>query len=738
MALKRIKDWLVSITSFRTGDVIPVDGPSGTAKMSKDDLLKETAQNARETQESFFGAGASFSYTETKKLVSGRKYTLLLKTNSWPIDNTGSGLNYIFAIISVSSGVETTLDAVVRGNPIATKYDFIVPVNSDSIRIGGRANVGTNVYFDILDVTNENKNLSDCRIIYLGDDINRQFVHGSYGNATGAYIKFGTNIQTSTNVLNIRYNNTNYNFSADYFVSNLGATLSDGYLEQKIGGNKKLVFSTEDFNLSIKNDYDVALNDYVVCWATANAGMFGNLIDFATTFYSKSLINQQGLQIYTDADGEPSVYLEQKKGSSGVYLKFINIAYVRVLPNKTYTMATLAAELSRSLVTSADGETDCILIENTKVLCFDYFMKVFRIVDRADADKYLQLIAVAGGLVIGINTDVLGACYIMPKLRELESGVDDGFVGKSDYIAKSTLLSTSLAGCEKADIFYFFTDPHSFTKTTMSMDYADKFKSQMKEIVKWTKNLPLDFVLCGGDIVQSSQTKAVVISAMGLFNGALRANLGKTYYAMIGNHEYNTYGSGRLTGNEIATTYLAGISSTNVYKVKTRNSEMVVMDTGDDADDYGGTLSNAQKTNLSKFASLLLSVESDNIYVSVHKLSTLTPQSVTDEGIIYYSDMSLCAKAMLDILSAYNSKTNVTIDGDSYDFTDSIGTCEFVISGHCHKDASGSYNGIPIVLTVNFDQGNADVVVADFDNLQVKTIRIGTGSDRIFNMTSHS
>ena len=46
MAFKRIKDWLTTITSFRTGDVIPVDGPSGTAKMPKDSLLKETAQNA--------------------------------------------------------------------------------------------------------------------------------------------------------------------------------------------------------------------------------------------------------------------------------------------------------------------------------------------------------------------------------------------------------------------------------------------------------------------------------------------------------------------------------------------------------------------------------------------------------------------------------------------------------------------------------------------------------------------
>lgn len=44
MLFKRIKDWATSITAFRTGDVIPVDGPSGTAKMGKDDLLREATE----------------------------------------------------------------------------------------------------------------------------------------------------------------------------------------------------------------------------------------------------------------------------------------------------------------------------------------------------------------------------------------------------------------------------------------------------------------------------------------------------------------------------------------------------------------------------------------------------------------------------------------------------------------------------------------------------------------------
>jgi len=47
-AFGKVKDIPTSIGQFRNGDVIPVDGPNGPAKMNKDDLLEETAQNALE------------------------------------------------------------------------------------------------------------------------------------------------------------------------------------------------------------------------------------------------------------------------------------------------------------------------------------------------------------------------------------------------------------------------------------------------------------------------------------------------------------------------------------------------------------------------------------------------------------------------------------------------------------------------------------------------------------------
>lgn len=71
MLFKRIKDWATSITSFRTGDVIPVDGPDGTAKMSKDDLLRVTAENVFNSVNSSISFTDSGSLTITKRIYKG-------------------------------------------------------------------------------------------------------------------------------------------------------------------------------------------------------------------------------------------------------------------------------------------------------------------------------------------------------------------------------------------------------------------------------------------------------------------------------------------------------------------------------------------------------------------------------------------------------------------------------------------------------------------------------------------
>ena len=74
MLFKRIKDWATSISAFRSGDVIPVDGPSGTAKMAKDKLLELTAENVFNTPNAVTGTpvatfGDPLTYKVTSKIT---------------------------------------------------------------------------------------------------------------------------------------------------------------------------------------------------------------------------------------------------------------------------------------------------------------------------------------------------------------------------------------------------------------------------------------------------------------------------------------------------------------------------------------------------------------------------------------------------------------------------------------------------------------------------------------------
>ena len=84
MVFKRIKDWLTTITSFRSGDVIPVDGPSGTAKMEKDVLLQLTAQNAlADNVAQAFDESGNTDYIAGESVVRGGK------TYVFNVDHTG-------------------------------------------------------------------------------------------------------------------------------------------------------------------------------------------------------------------------------------------------------------------------------------------------------------------------------------------------------------------------------------------------------------------------------------------------------------------------------------------------------------------------------------------------------------------------------------------------------------------------------------------------------------------------
>jgi len=125
----QVKNLPTSITSFRTGDVIPVDGPSGTAKMAKDDLLAVTAQNAI-NKKLYLGIGSTsgrykfakseFHKTDSYERLINNEYPTVYKGFRFYFD--GSADNLTCNLLAYDRDSDT-YSSIVSASQIIT-YEF--------------------------------------------------------------------------------------------------------------------------------------------------------------------------------------------------------------------------------------------------------------------------------------------------------------------------------------------------------------------------------------------------------------------------------------------------------------------------------------------------------------------------------------------------------------------------------------------------------------------------------------
>ena len=110
--------------------------------------------------------------------------------------------------------------------------------------------------------------------------------------------------------------------------------------------------------------------------------------------------------------------------------------------------------------------------------------------------------------------------------------------------------------------------------------------------------------------------------------------------------------------------------------------------------------------------------------------------------ILYYqlSPLSIqpLAQTLLDIAKAYNTRSSITVNGNTYNYTSATGKVEFFISGHTHADGNYTINDIPCIVTMNARPTNGiatfDLIAVDYDNQVINCIRVGNGNDRTINM----
>ena len=140
-----IKDLATSITDFRTGDVIPVDGPSGTAKMSKDDLLKETAENVGNDLD----ASATSALLPYGKTFALQKSNLIgLKDGYVEIDGTiQSSLQHKYAEIPLG-GIKT-ISVTLPGGDSSSFYAVVYQDESGAWNAKAPLNVGGEIVVSV-------------------------------------------------------------------------------------------------------------------------------------------------------------------------------------------------------------------------------------------------------------------------------------------------------------------------------------------------------------------------------------------------------------------------------------------------------------------------------------------------------------------------------------------------------------------------------------------------------------
>lgn len=278
------------------------------------------------------------------------------------------------------------------------------------------------------------------------------------------------------------------------------------------------------------------------------------------------------------------------------------------------------------------------------------------------------------------------------------------------------------------DAFLFFTDPHL-------LSWEDKFSDETKNVITCSfavakelyDALSLELCLCGGDWLNFGDTQAMAKEKL-LFADSLMNNSFSHYYKMMGNHDTNYQGiissdnnkRGDLPIEFVNNQYFSETGSA-FFRFETKQTEFFILDSGLDWD---------ISLNENRIAQLLWLGDELKKSISEHKIVGIH---------MFYNDVPLItpmAKELVDLILAFNDRGIYTNAGKLMNFSNSIGTVHFVITGHCHVDFMETINGIPIIGTHKFYDSTRpfDIFAIDYDSGMVEMIRVGIGSNREFKM----
>jgi hypothetical protein len=751
-------------TQMRAGsdiEVVQTTGQSTSAVMSQKAVTDII--DGRSTTFSVIGKGNTYAAsTESNKYIKvGNTYRLWVLNPDVSMSgvsglaDTAGRLSAIFYQAN-NTLIEERKFATWKQS-LAEFYDFTIPSNCASIKVGGRCASGATLKLALEDITLSWENTKEIRnITSVEEGVYRKASGTSdagyqldplYGLGTPVQVSKGDTVLWHYGSVDIRtmllcvydengdyvgfYNNTTANerlienfmsrSALDKFLiraSLLIANGSDNYVEV----NGVRVWTA--FNESLGNKFnkiDKVVNPYTdVSFYNKSISTTTGVEAETTKRLSTSYIVHRGRYILSVADGylihSVNYYDENKTWYKGIY-------------PPAQTVITEQQDIEgyiKIVVTNQDNTTDIAL----------------------DAPINLTFNTYSGGSLNEFDD-------------ALRMGTFNSSYNNTDVEAVRNKYCGLIKGKSKIENFLFFTDPHLTPNSRyeeMTEAIRDRFISTLQ---KYYNSLPMDFCICGGDWLNFNHPNNTDCEWLGYCDAYMR-KLFRNYYPVFGNHDNNPYTPSNTESNWLnALTYptimnlMFRENGRTYYSFDGLNTKFYVMNSGVSFikgmtnSTYSRLVSN-RWPQIEWLGNALLQDDAENSVVVMHIYSNASnPVNWFSEETGYraYGIHDLGKNVKL-LVTAYNNRQSITLNGITYNFANCNGRVMFIHCGHTHFDYVDTTGEVPIISTTNLEGGhlvNGEIVydlvptfdccMNDLDNSALYMTRVGAGSSRIVNCT---
>lgn len=301
------------------------------------------------------------------------------------------------------------------------------------------------------------------------------------------------------------------------------------------------------------------------------------------------------------------------------------------------------------------------------------------------------------------------------------------FADDSTLNAKIAQYSALLKTDAGIDSFMFFTDPHVMALT----NWTNEFGKMIRTMGAVYDVSPVDFCICGGDIIASeadSLTAEQALYYLSYFDQMCRKTFGADkYLPMAGNHDYN-YTSGDVLTEDNLVNAMFRKWGKAYYKYKANNSTVYLLNTGRnyvDGSGYDVPMDEYKWGQIDWLGNALIEDDPEHAIVAMHIIRNNNTEQ--PEFRLFIN-----ANALAD---AYNNHTTITLNNVTYDFSGCTGRVELFLGGHLHNDETFDFskNDIPCIMRSNTLHNNVnptfDMILCDWENRTVYFKKIGNGND---------